>query len=210
MTDHQSAPTTSAFASNSYADSYQPPTASDDLLGAPPVVMSSPPATSDISTTGLDISQASAADPSAAASQKLEDQNIFYLLGVQGSDDEKEAFLDELQQVIWEDFLDRDVELLITSSEQTQLQEILAKKELTSEQQQEEVLVFLDKLIPDLEAIMLEKALELKEDMVRERVAGMREFYAEQTEKLATLSQAEQLMNEAQWRAAADLLNTLS
>lgn len=97
------------------------------------------------------------------SSESLEEQNIFELLGVaDGSDEEKEEFLDELQQVIWEDFLENDVELLVTLEEKKQVDAILAKTDSNDLEKQEELVVYLEKLIPDLEEIMLEKALELK------------------------------------------------
>lgn len=142
------------------------------------------------------------------ASQSLEDQNIFDLLGVNdGTSQEKEAFLDELQQVIWEDFLDQDVQLLITESEMADMKQISEKQGLTEEQRQEEIVTFLEKLIPDLEEIMLEKALELKADMVRERIAGLKEYYAGKAEELKQVDEAERLINDDQWKSAADLLN---
>jgi hypothetical protein len=154
------------------------------------------------------------AEPAATAvagvSQTLEDQNIFFLLGVSdGTDQEKEAFLDELQQVIWEDFLENDVELLVTEEEMTELKTIMAQKELNNLELQEKIIVYLEKLIPDLEEIMLEKALELKEDMVRERIAGMRTYHASNAEALTKLNQAETEMGNNQWRTAAELLNSL-
>lgn len=156
----------------------------------------------------------SASQPTPASgssvSQTLEDQNIFFLLGVSdGSETEKEAFLDQLQQVIWEDFLENDVELLITEEEQAELKKIMDQKELKELELQEKIIVYLEKLIPDLEEIMLEKALELKEDMVRERVAGMREYFSDKPEALTKIQQAETLLNDNQWRNAAELLNSL-
>ncbi len=149
-------------------------------------------------------------NPSTDNSQSLEDQNIFELLGVSdATDEEKEAFLDELQQVIWEDFLENDVELLLTSEEMTGLKQAMGDKPSSDPEQQEVIVTYLEKFIPDLEEVMLEKALELKEDMVRERLAGLREFFATQTDKLAQLDRADQLMNDGEWRTAADVMNQL-
>lgn len=149
--------------------------------------------------------------PATAVSQTLEDQNIFFLLGVMNaSDAEKEAFLDELQQVIWEDFLENDVQLLLTDDEAAELKRLTAGKPSTDLEQQEAVVNYLEKLIPDLEEIMLEKALELKGDMVKERLAGMKEYFASQPEKLQSLNRAEPLLANDQWHDLAELLNTLS
>lgn len=175
-----------------------------------PAPASSTTTSEPVSTPPAETTPASAPAAPAVASQTLEDQNIFFLLGVtDGTDQEKEAFLDELQQVIWEDFLENDVELLITEEEMAELKKIMAQKELSNLELQEKIIVYLEKLIPDLEEIMLEKALELKEDMARERVAGMREYYASNQPALDKIQEAETAMNNNQWRAAAEFLNSL-
>lgn len=202
----------------SYVDSYQPPQPTEPAMPMMPV------APTPVNEPAFPTAAAVIANPTdmpspmptsmpstdSVVSQALEDQNIFFLLGAQdGTDEEKEAFLDELQQVIWEDFLENDVELLVTEEEKVDLDKIMARKDLDEAAMQEEIVVFLEKLVPDLEEIMLEKALELKEDMVRERIAGMREYYAGKDAQLATLSEAETLINENSWRDAAQKLNSL-
>jgi len=152
-----------------------------------------------------------AAAPAVVDSQTLEDQNIFDLLGVvDATEAEKEAFLDELQQVIWEDFLENDVELLLTEAEMAELKTVMGDKNSNDLEQQEKIVIYLEKLVPDLEEIMLEKALELKADMVKERITSMKEFFATQPEKLTSVDKAEGLISEDQWRTAADTLNSLS
>lgn len=186
------------------------PTSTIDSMSAPQMnataaPMSPAPAVSPSSST-----PSSASSSPSPISQALEDQNIFFLLGVtEASETEREEFLDELQQVIWEDFLENDVELLVTEEEMTQLRQIMDKKELSALDQQEEIVIFLEKLIPDLEEIMLEKALELKADMVKERIGGMKEYYADQSEKMESLNRAESLIEDDQWREAAEVLNSV-
>lgn len=145
--------------------------------------------------------------PPAEASEALETLNIFELLGVSdGSEQEKESFLDELQQVIWEDFLENDLDLLVTAEEKGQVDEILAQ-DLPDLEKQEKIITMLEKVIPDLEEIMLEKALELKEDLVRERVASMKDFYQGDQAKLQQVGKAEDLINQGKWLSAAKILN---
>jgi hypothetical protein len=141
-------------------------------------------------------------------SQKLADQNVFFLLGVDdGTPEQKEQFLDELQQVIWEDFLENDLELLITTDEMDRVNHVLDDDSLSDLEKQEEIINYIEELIPDLEEIMLEKALELKEDMAKERVNGMKEYYADNKESLALINQAEQAFRQGKWRSGAELLN---
>jgi hypothetical protein len=189
----------------SYVDDYQPPAANPVNQPAP-----SMPSPVPVPAAPMQVPTPMASAPTASVSQALEDQNIFFLLGVDdGSDEEKESFLDELQQVIWEDFLENDVQLLITEEEKQALQQIQAKTDLSEEDKQEEMVVYLEKLIPDLEEIMLEKALELKEDMVKERIAGMREYYADNLEQLKKVDEADALVRDDKWRDAAAVLNSL-
>ncbi len=142
--------------------------------------------------------------------ESLEDQNIFYLLGVtDGTDEQKESFLDELQQTIWEDFVDHDVKLLLTNDEYAEFEKERVASGGSSPSAQEKLMTWLEAKIPDLEDILLEKAIELKADMVRERIAGLREYYAGKTDSLSKLDEASRLTDQAKWYSAATLLNGL-
>ena len=59
--------------------------------------------------------------PANDKEEALISQNIFDLLGVtDGTEAQRNEFLDELQQAIWEDFLENDLELLVTDNEREQ------------------------------------------------------------------------------------------
>jgi len=147
---------------------------------------------------------------SVNSSQSLEDQNIFELLGIKnGSDGEKEVFLDKLQKVIWDDFLDNDVELLLTEEEMGQLASIVEKKEIDDVEKQEQIVTFLGKIIPDLEDIMLEKALKLKNDMVEERVLSLEQLYAQDKEKAEKIKEIKKMMEENRWSDVAKILGEI-
>lgn len=224
MTAQTQPPSSKPQDDNSYVDDYQPPAKDVSLPGDPPapapIDPTPTPATIDPVPTPAPIEPAPVPavpeDKPAAitpkdqetAAEALEDQNIFFLLGVEdSSEEEKEAFLDELQQVIWEDFIEIDVKSLITPEEFDQLKAIMNKGD--GVEVQEEMVVFLEKLIPDLEKIMLEKALELKEEMVMERIAGMSEYYLGKEEQLAKINQAKELISKDKWHQGAKLLNSV-
>lgn len=134
--------------------------------------------------------------------QSIEEQNIFELLGVNDADEvEKEAFLDELQQALWDDFLEKDLPLLVADDQLAQVKSL--------GDNQEQVIKKVEQLVPDVEEIMLEKALLLKEEMMWERVAGMKEYYASQPANLAKVDQAEAELKAGHWQAGASLLNSL-
>lgn len=142
-------------------------------------------------------------------SEDIADLNIFDMLGVvDGTPEQREQFLNELQAVIWDDFIDHDTKLLLTEDEQKQLNSILQPDPKLPENQ-EKAVVYLETLVPDLEEIMLEKALQLKEEMVRERLKAMQELHRTNTDKMSKLSQVEQLMNQKMWRTAMQELNSV-
>ncbi len=194
----------------SYLDEYLPPLTDDARAPMVDPIMPAAPAPT-AAPAAAAVTPSNAATTTAGTSETLEEQNIFDLLGVKdGTDQEKEAFLDELQQVIWEDFLENDVKLLLTTDELAELDVIVKSVTKDDLEKQEKIVVFLEKLIPDLEEIMLEKALELKADLVKERISGMKEYYATNQQALAQIDQAQQKLDDNQWRSAAQLLNSLS
>jgi len=170
------------------------PVSPSDMSDAPKMTM--PPSTQ--------------AQANQVASQELADQNIFFLLGAEdGSLEEQEQFLDELQQTVWDDFVANDMPLLITSEEKVKADEILNNSELEELDKQEQLLDYLDGLVPDLEEIMLEKALRLKEDLVRERVASYKESFTQDQVKLQQLQEVENLMKQNQWQTVGEKLNQM-
>ena len=171
----------------SYIDDYTPPTSDPVNSGA-------------------------AVDASVSAKhEKLEDQNIFTLLGVEdGDESEKSQFLDQLQQVIWEDFLENDVSLLVLDSEHQKLKELIGDSTAQlSIETQEKVIEYLEELIPDLEEIMVDKAIRLKADLFKERVESLKKLFAEDSEKLMIITTVESHVHSGSWASAAATLNSL-
>lgn len=169
-----------------------------------------PTPSADTNSSAVPSTTTSQPEMAQSESEALDAQNIFELLGVMdGSEQEKDAFLDQLQQVIWEDFLENDVQLLLTKAEATELESLLAQENQSETDRQEAAVLFLEKLIPDLESIMLEKALELKREMVFERIAGMRELHGGKPEILARITEAEVLFKQDKWLTGARILNSI-
>lgn len=142
-------------------------------------------------------------------SEELKSQNIFEMLGLMNiSDSEKNQFLDELETMIWDDFIFHDLELLLTSEEYAEARDILDNKDKKEDEKKEALIIYLEKLIPDLDEVLYEKALELKSEMMGERLAKMKEGVDETV--LAKVKEAESLISQNRWRSAASLLNQLS
>lgn len=203
-----------------HVDDYQPPQMGGQPFNAPVAPVSDDDSQLMDDSSSVDEQQPMDESPSVdekdvpsseenpMTDQSLEAQNIFDLLGVSdGNAEEKEAFLDELQEVIWEDFIENDVGLLLNEDQLAKLNEI--KDRGQSREVQEEMLVHLEEILPDLEDIMMDKALELKEDMVLERISGMKEFFSGNQQALDQIRQAEDLISENKWADAGSVLNSV-
>ena len=145
----------------------------------------------------------------SADSEELKAQNIFDMLGLMSiEDEEKNQFLNELESMIWDDFVTHDLELLLTSEEYAGAREILDAKVQSEAQQKENLIAYLEKLIPDLDEVLYDKALELKSEMMGERLAKMKESADGIT--LAKIKEVEGLISQNRWKSAVSLLNQLS
>ena len=141
--------------------------------------------------------------------EELKSQNIFEMLGLTSiSDSEKNQFLDELEEMIWDDFVFHDLELLLTSEEYQGARQILDDETKKADEKKEALIVYLEELVPDLDEVLYEKALELKSEMMGERLIKMKEKADQAT--LDKIKEAENLISENHWKSAASLLNQLT
>lgn len=143
----------------------------------------------------------------ASSGQALEAQSIFEMLNIEDiSAEEREEFLTELEELIWEDFVKTDLPLMLTTEEYAGAEEILnSQKE--EDQKKEDLLVYIEKILPDIEEIMYEKAIGLKEEMFMERIRKMEEAAVGDEQLLAKIAQAKSQAQAGQWQAAVETLN---
>lgn len=206
-------------------EAQNPPAPAETAASAPPapVVDESPTESADdfrknrYALDGDDIAPAVVADEPAPASdapaapaapdeESLQMQNIFNMLGLaQISDEEKNQFLDELEQLIWNDFVEKDLPLLLTSTEHEEAKKIMADPQKQGDAAKEALLNFLSSLIPDLEDILYQKALELKAEMFAERLKRMHTD-ADET-MTAKLREVESLVAQNRYKSALHLLD---
>lgn len=154
----------------------------------------------------------SASAKEAQTVESIEQINIFDLIGsTDASNQEKEAFLDELQEAIWDDFLDKDLELLVTSEEFDQLKQTRNQAAVNPQDVkiQEELINEVEKLVPDVSEIMLEKALEIKEDLAWERIEGMKENYQGNPDALKKIEEASEHFKKGHWQVGSTVLNSI-
>jgi len=140
--------------------------------------------------------------------EALKAQNIFEMLGLMSiADSEKDQFLDELETVIWDDFVMHDLELVLTSEEYAGALKILDAEDQKNNEKKENLIVYLEKILPNLDEILYDKALELKSEMMAERLSQMKKNADEAT--LAKIKEVENLISQNKWKSASLLLNQL-
>ena len=162
----------------------------------------------DVQSTDEEVKEDVAASDEANE-EELKSQNIFTMLGLMNiTDEEKNQFLDELEAMIWDDFVVHDLELLLTSEEYTGARKILDNADINKDEVKENLIVYLEKLIPDLDEVLYDKALELKSEMMGERLGKMKESADEAV--LAKVKEVENLISQNLWKSASLLLNQLS
>lgn len=149
------------------------------------------------------------ADSAMSDDEELKAQNIFEMLGLLDiSDEEKNQFLDELESMIWDDFVVHDLEILLSSEEYTGARQILDNATLAADKKKENLIIYLEKLVPDLDEVLYDKAIELKSEMMGERLNRLKEGADEA--KLAKVKEAEDLISQNLWKSATAILNALN
>lgn len=138
-----------------------------------------------------------------------EAQNIFSLTGLDFlSTDEKETHLDQIQMYLWFDFLDNDAPWLLTASQLDQLSQLRAKGD-DSEEVQEEILIFIETIYPDLEKLMLNKAAKLKAELFSIFFAELSAKAKNNSDLQNKLPELEKLVAEKKWFEVTKILNTI-
>jgi hypothetical protein len=142
--------------------------------------------------------------------ENLESQNIFTMLGLENLEEtEKEAFLADLEKLIWDNFIEVELPLLLNNEERTQAEQILADNSKTEDERKEALLVYLEKFVPNLEEVMYKKALSLKKEMFEERLNKLRNQATENNNLslIADLDQIQELIVAKRYKTATELLN---
>ena len=139
--------------------------------------------------------------------QSLESQSVFEMLNIDDINaEEREEFLTELENLIWDDFVKTDLPLMLTSDEYQGAEEILNSQK-DEDQKKEDLLVYVEKILPDIEEIMYEKAIGLKEEMFMERIRKMEEAAVGDKDVLNAIEQVKKLIQVGQWKTAVETLN---
>jgi hypothetical protein len=151
------------------------------------------------------------AQPTAKSfSEQLQKMSIFEMLGVQGTEEEKEAFLSEVQDVIWQDVVENDLAPLLTESELDEVQAMLNNEATPEDEKRDYLFDMILKKVPNAEEVLLERTMQLKSDLLHERLHGMQQFFVNNPDALAKLEVAHGHIDAEQHDEAVVVLNELS
>jgi hypothetical protein len=165
---------------------------------------------SPVSSAELSPSATPDSDDNSVNEENLESQNIFNMLGLENLEEtEREAFLADLEQLIWDNFIDVELALLLNSEQKAQADLILADNSKTEDERKEALLVYIEEFIPNLEEVMYNKALSLKKEMFEERLKKVRDQATEDNNLslIADLDQIQELITAGRYKTATELLN---
>lgn len=143
-------------------------------------------------------------------SQSIQSMSIFDMLGVEGTEEEKEAFLTQVQDVIWQDVVETDLAPLLSDAELDEVEAFLENEATTDDAKRDYLFGLIIDKVPDAESVLLTRTMQLKSDLLTERLEGMKEFFVNNAAAQSKLSQAEQLLTQHKHDEAVAILNELS
>jgi hypothetical protein len=140
-------------------------------------------------------------------SQQLWDQDIFFLIGINGTEEEKNNYKNKLDQVVWDDFLINDAPLLLTNSEMIVLQVIIEHEDDDQSAKKQKILDYLATVCPDVDQLLDEKSLSQKEDMLYVRISEMERRYQYAPQALERIKDAKVACAMNRFHDAIAILN---
>jgi len=141
--------------------------------------------------------------------QTLDEIDVFTLLGMTGSDEEKAEFLDQMQQTVWTQVVEEEILPTLTQAQITQVEDIMADDSVPLEESKSKVFAFLLETTPELPELMKEKILEFKGEILVSRIAGLRDRYEGNPSELERLDSIELMLDEGNIQPALQALATL-
>lgn len=144
-----------------------------------------------------------------AFNQTLDQIDVFTLLGMTGSEEEKAEFLAQMQQTVWTQVVEEEILPTLTQAQITEVENIMADDSVELEESKGKVFAYLLKTTPDLPELLKEKILEFKGEILVSRIEGLRERYQGNPSELQRLDSIEQMLEEGNVHPALQALATL-
>lgn len=145
-----------------------------------------------------------------AFSDQLQKMSIFEMLGVVGTEEEKEAFLTEVQDVIWQDVVENDLAPLLDEAELNEVEAMLNDEQASEDVKRDYLFDMILKKVPNAEEVLLSRTMQLKSDLLHERLHGMQQFFTGNEAALQKLEVAHGHIDAEQHDEAVTVLNELA
>lgn len=142
-------------------------------------------------------------------STQLQDLDIFTVLGVDGTSEEKEQFLDEMQATVWDSITQQHLEEKMSDEQLTEIENIIADENVSDEDKKARLSEKLNQLIPNVEQVIMDTTNELKADLLQERLSGMTTRFQEDTEVSAKLKTAQEKYDAKSYQECVEILNAI-
>lgn len=142
------------------------------------------------------------------AAQQLATMDIFSLLGIENaSDEEREMFLNQLQDAIWEEVVEDELLEKLTEEEVNSIEQTVNDENMSADDKRNALFSMLSDKVPNLEERLADSTNQLKFDLLGERVDGLREYYKDKPDQLSVLDQVEQMVESGNVTEAVNMLN---
>ncbi len=142
----------------------------------------------------------------------FEQLDIFTVLGVAQDDPDREAFLQQMEEAIWEEIVENELADKMGEAELAQLETILNDEATSVDDKREQLFGMLVGKVPNFEIVVREYTMAAKRDLLLERLEGTKEFYGTtqpNADKLSQVERAGQLYEAGEFSACAAALNAI-
>lgn len=139
--------------------------------------------------------------------EELGTVKLFDLLGLTGTAEEEEAMANQLTDGLWTEFTATDMMDDLSEETVDDLEDTLEDESLSEEKRSEKLAKLVEKDMPDIKKRFTHKVLELKADLVHERVMGLQSYFEKNDTALHEIDRVKELMKDGKWSDAVNLLN---
>lgn len=138
------------------------------------------------------------------AQQQLSQLSLRQIMGDSTNEDDFNERLSDLASKIWAEFLDEEINHLLSDSQIEELGVLLTNEETTEEQFSD----FLNDAVPNFEEMYQEKILDNKAIIVEGRIQHLRNQLSGESEKEILLDDCDDLINKDEWLQVQGILST--
>lgn len=139
----------------------------------------------------------------------FEQVDIFTVLGVPQDDPDREAFLAQMEEAIWEEIVEHELSDKMADADLDQIEAILNDDNTSVNDKRDKLFSILVEKIPEFETVVREYTMAAKTDLLLERVEGLQEYYSQDQAKLEQVNKASGLFDQGEYTACVMALNAI-